>query len=198
MAIIMTTIFSIENNNVDISKLFTGPWKFLVLFLSLIIISLAVTIISPKRFFLKHLIWIIFICLISALIYPMYKENRQVFYHSGVTTIILVLILSMIAFFKSDLIKDTWGFYLFSLLIILLVTTLCEQLLRYNNIIKTTRYSKTLSYGAIILFSFWILFDTKNIIKKSQACINPDYINQSMNILLDSLNIFTNISNIQD
>ena len=55
------------------------------------------------------------------------------------------------------------------------------------------QYKKYFSYALIALFIFFILSDTKHIIKQSKNCQNPDYINNSLNIVLDSMNIFSNI-----
>ena len=46
-----------------------------------------------------------------------------------------------------------------------------------------------------------MLYDTKMLIKNSKLCgvsLEPDYINQSIDIVLNSLNIFTGITNIKD
>ena len=46
-----------------------------------------------------------------------------------------------------------------------------------------------------------MLYDTKKLIKNSKLCgvkLEPDYVNQSLDILLNSLNIFTGITNIRD
>ena len=50
----------------------------------------------------------------------------------------------------------------------------------------------------VILFSFWVLYDTKRVIINAENCVNPDYINQSLDLVLDSMNIFTNLINIKE
>jgi len=46
-----------------------------------------------------------------------------------------------------------------------------------------------------------MLYDTKNLIKNSKLCgvkLEPDYINQSLDIILNSVNIFTGITNLKE
>ena len=50
-----------------------------------------------------------------------------------------------------------------------------------------------MSYLSILLFSMYIMFDTKKIIVNAENCVNPDYINESINLVLDTMNIFTNM-----
>ena len=54
------------------------------------------------------------------------------------------------------------------------------------------KYSKVISYVAIVLFSLLIIYDTKKIILNANNCVNPDYINESLGGFLDSINLFQN------
>ena len=57
------------------------------------------------------------------------------------------------------------------------------------------KYIKLTSYGIIILFIFFIMYDTKKIILGAKICREKtaDYINQSMGIVIDALNIFQSL-----
>ena len=37
------------------------------------------------------------------------------------------------------------------------------------------------------------MYDTKKVLVNADKCVNPDYINESINLVLDSLNLFTSI-----
>ena len=50
-----------------------------------------------------------------------------------------------------------------------------------------------LSYFSLVLFSLFMLYDTKKLIKKAKQCVKADYINDSLGVVLDSLNIFSNL-----
>ena len=197
VAILTSSILSMESLNVDINKLFAGSSRYLLLVLSLMLVF-GLVLMSPRYFFTKHLLWIMFIAILGVFLYPIYKERQSVFYQAGTTTIVLVFALSVLAFLKPDLIKDSWFMPLFIGLIALLVSQVSERLLANWGIIHKDKYNKMFSYIAIGLFSLWTLFDTKQIIKNAENCVNPDYINQSLDVLLDSLNIFTGFVNISE
>jgi len=134
----------------------------------------------------------------SIFIFPIYKYQADIFYHSALTTFGLVVALSMLSFYKQDLVTDSWSFYLVASLIALILSQIAEIILTKKGIIKGKTFKKSLSYISILVFSAFIVYDTQQIITKSKECVNPDYINQSLNILLDTFNIFTNVTNIKE
>ncbi len=200
IAIIISTVFSMNNFNIDDIQLFTGSSKFLLFLLSLILLVSVITI-KPNYFFTKHILYILWIILVGIFVYPIFKNNEYLFYTSGISTLVIISVLSLIAFKYPNFIKESWNFYLFTLLLGLLVALIVENVLRNYNLVKTKKYNKLLSYGTIILFSFFMLYDTKMLIKNSKLCgvsLEPDYINQSIDIVLNSLNIFTGMTNIKE
>ena len=197
IAILLTTILSIKKINISLEQLFTGPGRFILLFLSIIMI-VAVMTVSPQYFFTKHLIWVTYLVLMGIILYPIYDTYKDSFTHSAITTLGIMLFLSIIAFMKPELISLSWSNILLMLTISLLVTNISERILAYNSLIDSRKYNKLMSYGAIMLFSFWVLYDTKKVIVNADNCVNPDYINQSLNFVLDSLNIFTNLITIKE
>jgi FtsH-binding integral membrane protein len=197
IAILLTTILSIKKINISLEQLFTGPGRFLLLFLSIIMI-VAVMTVSPQYFFTKHIIWVLYLVLMGTILYPIYDTYKESFTHSAITTAAIMVFLSTIAFMKPELISLSWSNILLMLTISLLITNISERMLAYNSVIDSQKYNKMISYGAIMLFSFWVLYDTKRVIVNADNCVNPDYINQSLDFVLDSLNIFTNLINIKE
>jgi FtsH-binding integral membrane protein len=49
-------------------------------------------------------------------------------------------------------------------------------------------------YGGLILFSFFLLYDTQKIVHKAERMPNYDPVNNSISIYLDVLNIFMRIA----
>ena len=129
------------------------------------------------------------------MMYPMYAKNKNLFYHVGLTTFLLLLVLSIFAYARPDLIKNSWGTYLFIMLITLLGARLIELFAGFKH---NSNYSRVISYISIVVFSLYVMFDTKNIIINADNCVNPDYINESVNLFLDSMNLFTNIYSVND
>jgi FtsH-binding integral membrane protein len=131
-------------------------------------------------------------------LYPIYKENTTMFYHSSLTTFAIVISLTAITYMKPDIIKNSWFMPLFLITVGLLIASLGESFLASRGMKYKTQTRKMISYATIGIFSLWMLYDTKQIIRNAENCINPDYINQSMNILLDTLNIFTGVRSVQN
>ena len=200
ISIVFATMFSMDNINIDPSVLFSGSSKFLLLLLSLVLLFFVITI-KPYHFFTIHLLYFLLIILLSVFIYPIFKYNKDLFYSSGATTLSILILLSFVAFQYPDIIKDSWGFNLFIILIGLIILTIIHKILKNYNIIKSNKYNKIFSYVSVIIFSFYMLYDTKNLIKNSKLCgvkLEPDYINQSLDIILNSVNIFTGITNLKE
>ena len=56
--------------------------------------------------------------------------------------------------------------------------------------------SYILSYVFIIIFSFLLLYDTKKLQVNAKKCIIPDYVNESISIFLDIINLFSNLGRV--
>ena len=57
----------------------------------------------------------------------------------------------------------------------------------------TSQTHYMISYAAIVLFSFLMLHDTKELIVKAKQCVKADYINDSLGVFLDGMNLFVNM-----
>ncbi len=153
---------------------------------------------NPKNIVSKHFVWLLLLVSFAYTMYPLYQNNKQLFYRTGVKTIAIVVIFSLVAFMFPSMIRDSWRSYLGLALVAALVAMVMEYLLTLTKTIDPNNstyqgYKKYFSYALIILFIFFILSDTKHIIQQSNNCRNPDYINNSLNIVLDAMNIFSNM-----
>jgi len=188
-AIVMSTNKGLSMTNITSSDLFSGPLS-IVFMLGSLVLLMALLFIPPKYFFTKHILFIILIMSLGLFIYPYYQSNREIFMHVGITTFIMLIILTVITFSFPKLIKDSWGIYLFIGLIGLLIARVVEIFVAKKE--PRTKMSKIISYIAIVIFSLLVMYDTKNIIKNAENCVNPDYINESLSLFLDSINLFQN------
>lgn len=198
--LLFLTIFKLTDNNIQIADIFGGINSIIITITTFILIF-ALIILSPKMFLLKHFVWILWLILMGIFIYPLYLKNKGLFYQVGFLTISIVAILSIISFTFPHIITNSWWLPLFISLIVICISTIIESILRRYRYITNNSYNKILSYLIIFLFSFWVMYDTKQIITNSKKCgttLVPDYINESMNIVLDMVNIFTSIHNIKE
>ena len=193
VCIVASLLFSLEAYQIQPSALFSG-WKRFVLLCAFLVVVFFLFSMSPKQFATKHLLYITFLCFCAVMLYPLFLQNQAVFYHAGLTTALILIVLSCTAFYFQDYISLSWMKYLMFGLVALLIALFCEAILSYTQVIQkntSSTLNRMLSYGIIVLFSGFILYDTKTVIVNAQNCVNPDYINQSLDLFVDSFNILT-------
>ena len=155
-----------------------------------------------QNIFLSHILWLIFLLAIAVTFYPMYYrlKEKNTFIKTSVSVALVVLLLTFIAFLKPELISLSWGRALF----IALLCGIIIQIVQLFFIPQNTKMSLIISYSFVLLFSLFLLYDTKILQIKAKNCqkiikefnIYPNYPKESLSIFLDILNLFTNIGNI--
>ena len=195
--IIALSLVSAEHhkfNYVPTTGLFFGLF---LLSIGFLVLTMLVTPNSTSTTIIKHILWLAFILMLTALFYPLYRSitDNKIIISAIVTTLTLVLLLSVFAFKRPDLISLTWGPILFTLLVTVIIFELVLFLfvpkLRLNN---RSLLSKVMAYVVILLFIFYILYDTKMMTIRAKACKdNADYISESLHLFLDIFNIFIRI-----
>ena len=200
IAIFMSILFTM--NNIDISqKTFLGIFivaVFIMLVLTIYLLSLS----AKKHFLMKHILWLLWVICISYISYPMFKEYNSIFYVAFLYVTLIMFFLTAIVFINPEIVKEhSWGMSLFIFLLILIIFELLERYLRYKGYLKDKKYNKMLVYVGIILFSGFVLYDTKVIIVNSKKCghlVDPDYINESIGVFLDFINLLSRVIRIMD
>lgn len=168
-------------------------WVMSLLFFILVLGTLyLVQNISPSRIILKHIIWLVFVLmmgLITLLFYNISKDNESL--HKVLLTLISILgIFTTIAFIKPEWISLKWGHILFFVLMAIISATLLNTFVFHSK--KMLKYT---AYISILLFTLMLLYDTKKMQINAKNCVDgkADYINESMNLFLDILNLFENL-----
>ena len=100
--------------------------------------------------------------------------------------------LSLVVYFIPQIVSESWFSYLFIGLTGVLIARIVELLMVYKNK-QAPVFSKWTSYISILLFSLFKMYDTKKVLVNADNCINPDYINETINLVLDSLHLFTKL-----
>ena len=157
---------------------------------------------AKTSFITKHILFILLLVLFGVTLYPLYILNKDRFNHVGLTTIAIFLVLSTITALKPELISDSWSMYLFIAVIALFIARLVELfVIEKGTGGKQSNYSRMVSYAAIGVFSLFIMYDTKQVLINASGCkvspFGPDYINESINLFLDSMNLFTNLYRVE-
>ena len=75
----------------------------------------------------------------------------------------------------------------------MIIVQIVFMIMNRNN--KNVKRPKAFAYILIVLFIFFLLYDTKKIQINAKNCITSkaDYINESLGIVLDILNLFQNL-----
>ena len=170
-------------------------WQYLGLFLITLAIIWLIHSVNPKNVVPKHLLWLIFVLGIGTLIYPFYNSftDKNIVLSAALTTILLTLVLSIIAFIKPEWISLSMGPILFFLLLAIIIMEITMLLVYRKDYRKIRVMFRATSYFVILLFIGFILYDTKMLQIRAKECVNADYLNESMKLFLDVFNIFVRI-----
>ncbi len=168
----------------------------IVLLLASIAVLLITMSVSPTQPILKHSWWVILVFFLSIIFYPMYHLSRHLnlFYSTLLTVAIMMGLLTTIAFIRPEWISLKIG-------PVLLMALLIGIILHLALIFSGTAWNrgglaKWLAWFMVLLFSIFILYDTKRIQVLAKACRSAkdaDYVNNSLAFLLDLINLFNSL-----
>ena len=151
--------------------------------------------IDRKKLLLKHLVWLVFILGIGFTFYPIYiiSKYTKTFINALITCSLLVGLITLFVFLRPELVSLKMGPVLFWLL---LIGVIMEALSYF--VIKDTNMNtyKIYSYFFIIIFTLYLLYDTKTLKENAKTCIEKegaDYIKQSISMFLDMFNLLNRI-----
>jgi len=200
--IVLSTVTAVQYKNIPLQQIFTKPFTILLTIGCIALILGLMALKAKTSFITKHILFILLLVLFGVTLYPLYILNKDRFNHVGLTTIAIFLVLSTITALKPELISDSWSMYLFIAVIALFIARLVEIfVIERGNDGKLSNYSRMVSYGAICIFSLFIMYDTKQVLVNASGCkvspFGPDYINESINLFLDSMNLFTNLYRVE-
>ena len=188
--IIALQMLIMEYNKLDFQPNFL---VFIGIFILTIGCIIAMHKISPLQIVLKHSVWILFIILMGLIFYPMYSlyiNQKGLIMSAILTTVLLFIGLSAIAYLKPEFISLSWGPVLLVLLVGVIIVELLALAFAGNNTSTIFKYS---SYFVIGLFMLFILYDTKRLQINAKNCVIADYISESVKLFLDIWNIFVRI-----
>lgn len=86
-----------------------------------------------------------------------------------------------------------WENYLYACLVVLIVASLISGFLPSKEQ-KSAGYNVWLSRFAVVLFAVFIGFDVEVLKENAKRCKKPDYVNESVNLYLDIINLFNGLA----
>jgi FtsH-binding integral membrane protein len=198
----------LDANPSIVNNIFSSTWSFVALIVLTFVFLFFIFETSPNNFLSKHLSWFVFVLLLGILSYTFYIKNTSN-NNMGYVVVILITIVSLLTWFaytKPLDYFDSWGYHLLIILGTLIIIEFGDFLLFYDNSEDFLTRFRFYNWIGIILFSGLLLYDTQMIRKDAivytdvcnknqKECVDYPYPNESLNILLDILNLFASITN---
>jgi len=197
VTIVLQVKFMDEKNVsvLDIFKYFNGILGFIILLFLVIGLLFVLMYIPPKFVLIKHIVFLLFALVLGMLAYPSYMKSKQENTLVSVmfSLVAILFFFTAVAFIKPDLISLSWGPILLFLLIGMIIAQVVFMIMNRKN--PNAKRPKVFAYILIVLFIFFLLYDTKKIQVNAKKCITEkaDYINESLGVILDVLNLFQNL-----
>ena len=164
---------------------------------AIIVITILVINIKPQKTVLKHSIWLIYLFMLSVIIYPMYLLSRSegVLLNALLGTLGISILITAAMYYNPDLIKIGDRRYLFWALLILIIGQISVPYLAANKEQMISMYYFLAILG-VFIFGLYLVYYTKQLKENSQNCVIPDYIREAVGFIITLVNIFSDIARI--
>lgn len=167
-----------------------------------IVLVYILSMLSPGP--LKYIIFGIFAFAIGQVLQPVIADAQKKEIVDEILFSITGIFLAMtaVSFWAGDRILG-WGMYLFFALVGLLIGRIALVILGVTggvtggiDISSLQSTSKLLSWISMIVFSGYIAYDTRFIVSQARRRAKQDYINGSLSIFLDLINLFVSANDL--
>ncbi len=197
--------YALEYYNINFNFMTT----ILAFILTLVFIFIFAWVRTQKNYLLNHLIWLALIIGFSIMIYPMislpnYKPyiNRTIMIVACIFFVMTLMVYLFPKFFEST--YGMLGMGLFVALISVIIVEIVYMIYKVSTKqLEYTEFNKYISYFVIVLFSVFISYDTQTLRIRSKTCKEsnmfnyPNYPYESLDIILDLINLFVRILSLQ-
>lgn len=178
---------------------------FLASFCIALIIICAYAFTSKESIVLRHIYYLLFAIAFGIMLYPqvMFAKDNNTLIEVIITVLAIVVGLTIVTNYVPIDTFDSWGPYLGVSLFALIIFELVDLLFNGVGVVESGR-GKIYSIIAIILFSCFIMYDTKKIDQRAYSAIEcvksnmgslegcTDYTLGSLSVYLDIVNLFSN------
>lgn len=174
----------------------SSPFAFVIEAILSFVLIWIVLMLEPGP--LKYVLAIVFAALIGQILTKFVKrlEDMKILKEVLVTVAGIFLALTAVGFYDNQNILG-FGVYLFAALLGLIVARaiLLLGLLGGAPTQSISSINTALSWFGTVLFSIYVAYDTQRI-KEDSRLKKKDYINSSMGLFLDAINLFENVGDI--
>lgn len=205
----LSVVYMDDTNAIDvINNAGLGVYTMLFTFIFGIGLVIVLTAMDASFIVLKHILWVIMLAIFAIPAYLSYLKQSQkgIVVQSILGTVGVLIAFSGLVYLKPKMFLENYSAYgtMFIALLIGAIFMEIGRMFMDPNAESTLTYSRYLAYGIIALFAFLISFDTQTLVQKAKRCNEksqykfdrPDYISDSLGLLLDVLNIYNRMDNL--
>jgi FtsH-binding integral membrane protein len=152
---------------------------------------------SVQNDFVKHIFWIFFLFTMAVIMYPLFLKTYfdGTYFKSLIALVLILIFLTIIVHIRGPEAFSSWGKILFYLLLCLIVIELIDLIFSNEN----WKRLKIYGWAIIILFSFFLMYDTSVLLKESKRITGyVDYPARSMSLFLDLINLFSGMTGVSN
>ncbi len=194
----------------DFYKINIGLGTSIFVFILTIVLIIYIHYVSTyKNIVLNHILWLLLIVLFGLMLSPLTSSEQYKPYIFRTIQIVMLIFffMSLIVYLFPQFFLSTYSTMMMGLFVALLVVIVIEIIKiiykGYTNNWEMTNVDKGISYFVIVLFSLFVSYDTTTLKIRSKNCkessifLYPNYPVQSLDIILDLLNLFVRILGLQ-
>lgn len=189
------TITGISTQHPFVADLEVKPITYIFAFIMSIVLLLVVLFSNPGPF--KYIAFIALCATFGQILSGFVKRLKMENALSNTLILVGTVFLAMTALGLLDNGNMlSWKSYLFAGLIGLIIASLGLMFMAKNSK-EASVFSQWLNWGIVILFTLYIGYDVQVLKEHAKLCkSNPDYVQESLNLYLDVLNIFQGIGDL--
>lgn len=165
----------------------------IIVFIGLLGVIFAFSVV--ENIYLKHLLWIVLIVCLGIISKRFYEKFDKEDIKDAMKKLIIILIICvLLALTFPHLLRP-------KIEIILVFALLVTVILRLiDHFFYDKKYSKTLTYVVIFIFSAFIMYDTKRVVEFSKNCVDgkTGYLDNVIDMFLSVTAMFENILKLEE
>ena len=165
----------------------------IIVFIGLLGVIFAFSVV--ENIYVKHLLWVVLIVCLGIISKRFYEKFDKEDIKDAMKKLIIILIICvLLALTFPHLLKP-------NIEIVLVFALLVTVILRLiDHFIYDKKYSKTLTYIVIFIFSAFIMYDTKRVVEFSKKCVDgkTGYLDNVIDMFLSVSSMFENILKLEE
>lgn len=165
----------------------------IIVFIGLLGVVFAFSVV--ENIYVKHLLWVVLIVCLGIISKRFYEKFDKEDIKDAMKKLIIILIICvLLALTFPHLLKPNIEIVLVFALLVTVILRLIDHFF-YDK-----KYSKTLTYIVIFIFSAFIMYDTKRVVEFSKKCVDgkTGYLDNVIDMFLSVSAMFENILKLEE